>query len=51
LLDAQELFNYEEQSKKARVLLERLDSVLKNVTNHQKFLEDQYGAHPASALP
>lgn len=25
------------------MLLERLDSVLKNVTNHQKFLEDQYG--------
>jgi hypothetical protein len=28
------------------VLLERLDSVLKNVTNHQKFLEDQYGLKP-----
>lgn len=41
----QELYNYEEQSKKARVLLERLDSVLKNVTNHQKFLEDQYEAY------
>lgn len=41
----QELYNYEEQSKKTRVLLERLDAVLKSVTNHQKFLEDQYEAY------
>jgi len=43
----QELYNYEEQIQKSRVLMERLDSVLKTVINHQKFLESQYEAYKA----